>query len=97
MKVTYLDAATSEFEEAVAYYNEKRAGLGFEFADEIKEAISRIRNYPEAWAPISDRLRRCVVHRFPYRVIYEKREDLLVIVAIQHHRRAPENWRTRLK
>ncbi len=29
MKVTYLDAADSEFQEAIDYYNEQRAGLGF--------------------------------------------------------------------
>lgn len=51
MKVTYLDAADSEFDEAIAYYNDERAGLGFEFADEVKEALERIKNYPEAWTP----------------------------------------------
>ena len=36
MKVTYLRAAEAEFHEAVNYYNEQRAGLGFEFSDEVK-------------------------------------------------------------
>src|ERR1700730_3114151 len=97
MKITYLDAADSELNEAIAYYNGERAGLGFEFADEIKEALERIRNYPEAWRLLSKRVRRCQVHRFPYSIIYEVRRDLLIIVAIQHHRRKPESWRTRLK
>lgn len=96
MKLLYLDAADSEFDEAIAYYNTKWSGLGFEFADEIKEAVERIKNYPEAWTPLSEKLRRCQVHRFPYSVIYQVRADLLIIVAIQHHRRKPEKWRTRL-
>ena len=65
MKVIYLDAADAEFQEAIEYYNEQRAGLGFEFSDEVKEAVARIRNYPEAWTPLSKRTRRCQVHRFP--------------------------------
>lgn len=69
MKVTYLDAANAEFQEAIDYYNEQRAGLGFEFSDEVKEAVTRIRNYPEAWTPLSERTRRCQVHRFPYSII----------------------------
>ena len=97
MKVTYLDAADSEFHEAIAYYNETRTGLGFEFADEVKEAVERIKNYPEAWTPLSERVRRSQVHRFPYSIIYEARTDLLIIVAIQHHSRKPVSWRTRLK
>jgi plasmid stabilization system protein ParE len=97
MRVAYLDAAGYEFDEATAYYNEERPGLGFEFANEIKQTLERIKNYPEAWAPLSRRTRRCQVHRFPYSMIYEVRGDLIVIVAIQHNRREPENWRTRLK
>ena len=43
MRVAYLDAANYEFDEATAYYNEERAGLGFEFADEIKQTLERIK------------------------------------------------------
>jgi mRNA-degrading endonuclease RelE of RelBE toxin-antitoxin system len=68
-----------------------------ELLDEVKEAVERIKNYPDAWTQLSERLRRCQVHRFPYRIIYQVRNDLLLIVAVQHHRRKPENWRTRLK
>ena len=97
MTISYLDAAGSEFDEAIAYYNQERDGLGFEFADEVKQTLERIKNYPEAWTPLSKRVRRCQVHRFPYSIIYEARGDLLIIVAIQHNRRKPENWRARLK
>lgn len=96
MKVTYLDAADVEFRETIDYYNQQQAGLGFEFSDEVKHAVERIRNYPEAWTPLSTRTRRCQVHRFPYSIIYEARSDVIIIVAIQHHRRKPENWRKRL-
>ena len=96
MKVTYLDAADAEFQEAIDYYNEQRAGLGFEFSDEVKEAVTRIRNYPEAWTPLSKRTRRCQVHRFPYSIIYETRSDVIIIVAIQHHRRKPAYWSQRI-
>ena len=96
MNVRYLDAADAEFQEAIDYYNSQGTGLGFEFSDEVKSAVARIRNYPKAWTPLSRRTRRCQVHRFPYSRIYELRSDLIVIVAIQHHRRKPENWRKRL-
>lgn len=96
MKIRYLDAADAEFQEAIDYYNTQGEGLGFEFSDEVKAALVRIRNYPKAWTPLSQRTRRCQVHRFPYRIIYELRSDLIVIVAIQHHHRRPKNWRKRL-
>jgi hypothetical protein len=96
MKVTYLAASDSEFEAATTYYNQERAGLGFEFADEVKQTLDRIKNYPEAWTPLSKRTRRCQVHRFPYSVIYQMRGDLLIIVAIQNNHRKPDRWIDRL-
>ena len=63
MKVTYLDVAVAELEEAIQYYNDQRTGLGFEFWNEVKQAIERIKNYPHAWRPLSNRTRRCLTHR----------------------------------
>ena len=96
MRIRYLEAADAEFQEAIDYYNEQSPGLGFEFSDEVKGAITRIQNYPSAWTPLSKRTRRAQVHRFPYSIIYEVRTDLILIVAIQHHRRKPLNWLKRL-
>jgi hypothetical protein len=71
MKTSFLDAAQSEFVDAIDYYDDRRSGLGFEFAEEVEHALQRINHYPEAWSPLSLRVRRCVVNRFPYSVIYE--------------------------
>lgn len=97
MKIRYLEAADAEFQEAIDYYNDQRPRLGFEFSDEVKDAIARIQNYPSAWTPLSKRTRRAQVHRFPYNIIYEVRADSILIVAIQHHSRKPFNWRKRLR
>jgi plasmid stabilization system protein ParE len=97
MNVRYLTAAEAELQEAIDYYNQQHPGLGFELYDEVKEAAARINNYPLAWTPLSKRTRRAQVHRFPYSIVYEVRTDLIVIVAVQHHRRKPVNWRQRLR
>jgi len=55
MNISYLDAADTEFQAAIDYYNTQSAGLGFEFSDEVKAAVARIRNYPKAWTPLSRR------------------------------------------
>ncbi|MBA3356683.1 MAG: type II toxin-antitoxin system RelE/ParE family toxin [Pyrinomonadaceae bacterium] len=97
MKVSFLLTAQSEFEETIDYYDEQRTGLGLEFLAEVGQALERISHYPEAWSQLSSRIRRCLVNRFPYSVIYEVRSELLIIVAIQHHHRKPESWLTRVK
>ena len=79
MNAKFLTPARAEVREIVAYYNQQREGLGLEFLSELKRTLMRIRHYPEAWSPLSPRVRRCRVNRFPYSVIYEVRQDILLI------------------
>lgn len=96
MNPYFLDAARAELDDAIDNYDEQHFGLGSEFEDEVQQAVGRIEHYPEAWSPLSKRVRRCIVNRFPYSVIYEIRTEIIIIVAIQHHRKEPESWRSRL-
>jgi plasmid stabilization system protein ParE len=96
MKVDFLDPAKEELAEAVAFYNRESEGLGFEFAAEVKRTIERIVQFPEAWAPLSKRTRRCRTNRFPYGVVYQVREQFILIVAVMHLRRHPDSWKSRL-
>ena len=42
MKLAISEAALTEFEETVDYYNSQVSGLGYEFAAEIKSTFDRI-------------------------------------------------------
>lgn len=77
---------------AIHYYNEELAGLGFRLALEVKEALDRIKKYPEAWHPLSENTRRCRVFHFPYAVVYTLSEDTILVLAIMHLKRHPESW-----
>ena len=96
MKVDFLDPAKSEFADAIVYYNEQSEGLGYEFAAEVKRTISRIIQYPDAWAPLSRRTRRCRTNRFPYGIIYQVTTKTILIVAVMHLHKDPESWKSRL-
>ena len=97
MQIDFLEPAREEFQEAVVFYDNRKAGLGSEFAEEVRKAIARIIQYPEAWSPISRRTRRCRVNRFPFGVIYQVREGTLLIVAVMHLHREPDSWKNRLR
>jgi mRNA-degrading endonuclease RelE of RelBE toxin-antitoxin system len=42
------------------------------------------------------KVHRCPLLRFPYRIIYEVRENELVVLAVAHDRRRPGYWRRRV-
>jgi hypothetical protein len=96
MMIEFLPEAEDELRKAINYYNEKRVGLGYEFAEEVKNTLKRITHYPEAWTVISRRARRCQTNRFPYGVIYQIREDMILIVAVMHLHRKPGYWKSRI-
>lgn len=97
MNITFLAPAEAELLDAVAYYNLQGEGLGYEFAAEVKRTIERIIQYPEAWFQLSKRTLRCRTNRFPYGVIYQVKNETLLIVAVMHLSRNPQAWKDRVK
>lgn len=95
MKVEVLEPAEAEFREAVEFCNQQAEGLGYEFAAEVRRTLARIVRFPDAWAALSPRTRRCRTNRFPYAVIYQSRGDTILVVAVMHMRRHPASWRER--
>ena len=97
MVVEFLSPAQAEFDEAVAFYESQQAGLGLQFSEEVKRTLQRILLYPDAWAPLSKRTRRCRTHRFPYGIIYQTHADVMLVVAVMHLHREPRTWKSRLE
>jgi hypothetical protein len=97
MKIEFLEPAKTEFTEAVLYDNDQSEGLGYEFGAEVKRTIERIVQYPEAWPQLSKRSRRCRTNRFPYGLIYQIREESILIIAVMHLSRNPVTLKKRLE
>ena len=97
MKVEFHSQASAEFNDAIDYYNLRKPNLGREFAGEVREAVERIRDFPNAWALVieEEEIRRCQTHRFPYGVIYQVQPDRILIIAVAHLHRRPNYWRRR--
>ena len=70
MKVSFHPEAEEEFNLAIDYYEEKEVGLGYDFAIEILEAIKRATAFPEAWPIIEEDIRRSLVKRFSFGILY---------------------------
>lgn len=85
----------AELEEARLWYDEHAPGLGKEFLDEIERAVSTIQKAPEAWPIYSNNVRRFLVHRFPFAILYRYSNFTIQIIAAMHQRRKPGYWKDR--
>jgi len=96
MMFSFHPLAEQEFDKAVSYYEECRYGLGLEFAEEVYAAIARIIAYPKAWTKLSKHSRRCLVHRFPFGVIFQVEDMELRVIAVANLNRKPGYWKKRV-
>jgi len=80
----------------VAWYDEREEDFGRDFLDELDRVIRRIKSFPLASTEIEPGIRRCLLARFPYGLIYGIDEDLIIVVAVSHLHRQPRYWIDRL-
>ncbi len=95
MTFSFHPATAEEFQEAVAYYENAEPGLGSDFSREVLLTIQRTVSFPEAWAVLEGDIRRSLVKRFPYGILYSQEPDGLLIIAVMHVHRRPGYWRKR--
>jgi len=92
MRVVFTRIATQELEDAVRFYELEYAGLGRSFKEEVKKAALRVAEYPKAWSIERGEVRKCLLHRFPYKLLYSVEEDHVLVIAIAHQHRNPDYW-----
>ncbi len=70
MDYRFLPLVEEEITESAVFYENESEGLGADFLDEIDRAILRICEIPEIGQIYSPNLRRFVLARFPYSILY---------------------------
>jgi toxin ParE1/3/4 len=88
--------AENEINVASNYYNFKDLGLGFDFLDEIDNALLQIKKSPERWVKMSKKIRKFFLRRFPYTIFYEIIENSINILAVSHQKQKPGYWEGRI-
>jgi len=87
--------ARLDAEQAAAWYEGERPGLGIEFTLELDIAVEKAAESPLAYAPVAGPVRRVLMRRFPYAVYFLLDGDEVEVIAILHQARAAEAWQTR--
>lgn len=87
--VVFRPIARSEYDEAVAWYENERSGLGLEFKDAVDEVLARIAAMPLIFRAVRGPVRRAVMKRFPYTIHFLNEESRIVVLAVYHAARDP--------
>jgi plasmid stabilization system protein ParE len=95
LRVIFHDRAEEELNEAAGYYERARPGLGDAFLAEVHRAVEALLAAHLAGAVMEGDVRRWLVKRFPYSVVYRISDDHVRILAIAHQKRRSFYWRRR--
>jgi plasmid stabilization system protein ParE len=96
MHVKFLPDAEEEMYEAAKYYQSQTSGLGIDYLSEVERAVVSIAQSPMTWPKVEGELRRRLIRRFPFGILYYIESEEVIIVAVAHLRRKPGYWKKRL-
>ena len=86
-RVSFHRLAERELNDAALYYEHERLGLGVAFLDEIETYLDAIIRNPDAGTIIRGAVRRRILRRFPYAILYSVDTNRIRILAIMNLKR----------
>lgn len=98
LPLIFKPAARLEFEEAVAWYEAQRPGLGREFATEATLALDRAQARPEMFRRVRGRARKIRLGRFDkYSIYFAVKDNAFAVLSVFHGARNPAELHRRLE
>ena len=94
--VEFHPEVQDEFISAAQFYESQTGGLGLDFLLTVQRTYERLIEFPASGPPFGRRLRRLLVPKFPYGLLYRVEPERIYIVAVMHLHRRPGYWRLRL-
>jgi len=101
-QVRFAPEVPDELAKVVVWYEGKRQGLGGEFLDEIGAVLPLVGSRPRSFPRLHDvdaklEIRRALLARFPYALVFLVREEEVRVLAVAHAKRRPGYWLGRVR
>ncbi len=95
--VIFTRAARAELIEAQDWYEIEVPGLGRRFRAAVDAVIERMNANPRQFPVVYKSIRRALLRRFPYALMFViETDDRLTVIACFHGSRDPARWQERV-
>jgi len=82
--------------EAADWYQQRSAGLGDTFVEDVWRCIDDVIADPERYGTLPSGCRHKRLSKFPYVLLYDLTDEDLLLLAVVHTARSPKKWNERL-
>ena len=90
MSIEYHPSLYAELEEVRDYYESQAIGLGGDFVDEFERQVLKRAAMPDRWMIVRGDLRRSLMRRFPYVILFRcLQDDAIRVTVVKHEKRHP--------
>jgi toxin ParE1/3/4 len=93
-KITIRPLAAMEVIEAYDWYELQREGLGMEFLDEVERFYNNLLRNPQTHSYYEEPVRQGRMNRFPYTIVYEVIDDIIIVYSVFMIKQDPSKKRT---
>lgn len=94
--VIFTQTARAELTGAQDWYEGEVPGLGRRFRDAIDKVVTRMSENPKQFPVVFRNVRRALVRRFPYSLLFAIDGEELIVIACFHASRDPARWQSRV-
>jgi plasmid stabilization system protein ParE len=94
-QVRIREEAEIDLSDAVNWYENQRLGLGQDFLDQFQTVLEFLADQPAQFPMVHSDDRRALLGRFPFGIFYSVKNDFILVLAVMHARRNPQNWKNR--
>jgi toxin ParE1/3/4 len=93
----YHPDAIREAWEALHWYAARSETAAENFWNDLIDARRAVSLHPDTWAPYLHGTKCFRLARYPYGLVYIKRGDLVIGIAVAHFKRRPGYWKDRVR
>ena len=98
MTLVFHPLAERELIAAARFYETRASGLGANFIRQMERTLADVVVHPNAGSLfMGTTIRRRLMQRFPFGVVYEVETENISVIAIMHLQRRPGYWKRRLR
>ena len=97
MKPIFPPEAAEELYAAVRQYSAIEPALAVDFESKVEECLVLALSYPSMWREVQRGIRRALIRRFPFGIIYAYDDDVFYVLAVMHLHAKPGYWKRRKK
>jgi plasmid stabilization system protein ParE len=90
--LSFNQQARREIQEAAHYYGLESPALRIAFLDAIDRALAELLEHPQSAPIVRGNIRRKLLRRFPYSLLYTLRPGEIRILAVMQQSRRPFYW-----